>query len=101
MLGLGLSLALLPSASPKLAAAERPAETKAPVAEKAAVDLNSSTVEGLAAVPGIGPVLAERIVKWREQNGPFRRVEDLLKVQGIGEKSLEKLRPHVKVSQKD
>jgi competence protein ComEA len=62
------------------------------------VDINTATVEGLAAIPGIGPVTAQRIVEWREQHGPFRSVEDLMKVKGIGEKSLEKLRPYVKVS---
>jgi competence protein ComEA len=61
------------------------------------VDLNTATVEDLAGVPGIGQALASRIVELREKEGPFRRVEDLLKVKGIGEKSLEKLRPYVKV----
>jgi competence protein ComEA len=62
------------------------------------VDLNSATVEQLVQIPGIGKALAERIVSFREQNGPFKRVEDLLKVQGIGEKSFQKLRPHLTVA---
>jgi len=64
----------------------------------APVDLNRAAAEELAQVPGIGPVLAQRIVDWREENGPFRRIEDLLKVKGIGETSLAKLRPHVTVA---
>ncbi len=48
------------------------------------VDINKATVEGLIAIPGVGKVMAQRIVDWREEHGPFRRVEDLLKVKGIG-----------------
>jgi competence protein ComEA len=61
------------------------------------VDLNSASADSLTTVPGIGPVMAERIVAWREAHGPFRRVEDLMKVKGVGEKTLDKLRPYVKV----
>jgi competence protein ComEA len=64
------------------------------------VDLNRATQQELTGVPGIGKVLAERIVKFRDRHGPFRRVEDLLKVKGIGEKSFDKLRPHVTVGKK-
>ena len=62
------------------------------------IDLNSATAEELKSVPGIGEVMAQRIVDFREQHGPFSRVDDLLKVKGIGEKSLEKLRRYFKVS---
>lgn len=67
-------------------------------AAAAPVDINRATAAELTAVPGIGKVLAQRIVEFREKNGPFRRVEDLLKVKGIGEKSFEKFRAHIKVS---
>lgn len=56
------------------------------------VDVNKATAEELIALPGIGPALADRIIEFRERNGPFERIEELLKVQGIGEKSLERLR---------
>lgn len=62
------------------------------------VDINKATVASLKTVPGIGKVTAERIVEWRETNGPFRRIEDLMKVKGIGDKTFEKLRPYIKVS---
>jgi competence protein ComEA len=62
------------------------------------VDLNSASTEQLTEIPGIGKVMAQRIVEWRDQHGPFQRVEDLMKVKGIGEKSFQKLRPFVKVS---
>lgn len=79
-------------------AAAEPATKGAPSA--AAVDLNSASVDELVAVPGIGPALAQRIVEFRTKNGAFARVDDLLKVRGIGEKSLEKLRPHLRVGPK-
>ena len=63
------------------------------------VDLNRAGAEELTAVPGIGATMALRIVEWRDEHGPFRRVEDLMKVKGIGEKSFQKMRPYVRVSQ--
>jgi comEA protein len=76
---------------------------KAPSAEQssaktAVVDINTATAEELTALPGVGSVMAERIVKFREEHGDFKRTEDLLKVKGIGEKSFQKIRSAVKVS---
>ncbi|HET6911664.1 MAG TPA: ComEA family DNA-binding protein [Mycobacteriales bacterium] len=48
------------------------------------VDLNSATVDQLDALPGVGPVLAQRIIDWRQQHGGFRSVDDLQQVPGIG-----------------
>ncbi|MCI0568296.1 MAG: helix-hairpin-helix domain-containing protein [Acidobacteria bacterium] len=62
------------------------------------VNLNTATAEDLTSLPGIGPSYAKRIVDYREKNGPFKRVEDLLNVQGIGEKTLEKIRDRVTLS---
>ncbi len=67
----------------------------APVA--APVDLNAADVAGLDALPGIGPVLAARIVQWRLDNGPFRSVDELGEVSGIGDAILGRLRPLVRV----
>lgn len=64
------------------------------------VNVNTATAEQLTEIPGIGTSLASRIVEFREQNGPFERVDDLLKVRGIGERSLEKLRPYVTVGKR-
>ena len=69
----------------------------AAAAEAKPVDLNAAGSDELEAIPGIGKSLATRIVTFREKNGAFKSVDDLLKVQGIGEKSLEKLRPYVTV----
>jgi competence protein ComEA len=61
------------------------------------VDLNRATVAELQALPGIGPVIAARIVAHRTDNGPFAAVEDLLDVPGIGETRLAELRPAVRI----
>ena len=71
------------------------AETKESGA--AQVDLNTASRDQLMQVKGIGPSLADRIIEFRKEHGPFRRVDDLLKIRGVGEKSLAKLRPHLKV----
>jgi len=61
------------------------------------VDINTATVSELVALPGVGQALAQRIVEYREQNGPFTAPEQLMNVRGIGEKSFEKLRDHLSV----
>jgi competence protein ComEA len=61
------------------------------------VDLNAATQEGLDALPGVGPVLAARIVAWRTAHGRFTSVDELGEVPGIGPKALERLRPLVRV----
>jgi competence protein ComEA len=61
------------------------------------VDLNSADQAALEALPRIGPALAERIIAWREENGRFQSVDDLLAVPGIGEKLLEGIRDGARV----
>jgi competence protein ComEA len=63
----------------------------------APVDLNTATAAQLDALPGIGPVLAQRIVDHRTQDGPFRSVEDLRQVSGIGAAKFASLRSSVTV----
>lgn len=57
------------------------------------VDLNAATYNDLLQLPGIGPVMAKRIIAFREANGAFRRLQDLRQVKGIGAKTYEKLAP--------
>ncbi len=61
------------------------------------VNLNSAEVEQLDSLPGIGPATAEKIIAYREQNGPFTSVEQLLDVSGIGEATFAELEPLVTV----
>lgn len=61
-------------------------------ADDGLVHLNSATVVDLQRLPGVGEVLAARIVAYRDANGPFSTVEDLLSISGIGERKLEGLR---------
>jgi competence ComEA-like helix-hairpin-helix protein len=61
------------------------------------VDVNRATAAALQSLPGVGPTLSERIIEKRKQNGGFASVEDLLEVQGIGEATLERLRPRVTI----
>lgn len=61
------------------------------------LDVNAATATQLDDLPGIGPVLAERIVQWRSEHGRFGSVDDLEQVSGIGPAVLEKLRDRVRV----
>jgi comEA protein len=73
-------------------------DDRSPAQNASKVDLNTAGVDELQTLPGIGPALARRIVEHRREHGPFRRVEDLLEVKGIGEKSLLRFRDLVTVS---
>jgi competence protein ComEA len=61
------------------------------------INLNSASVEELGSLPRVGPVLAKRIVDWRTEHGPFKTVEELDAVDGVGPKMLETLLPLVMV----
>jgi competence protein ComEA len=59
------------------------------------VNLNTATSEQLDTLPGVGPVTAQKILDWRAAHGAFSSVEELLEIDGIGEKTLADLIPHV------
>lgn len=61
------------------------------------VDLNAATADGLEALPGVGPVLAERIVAHRDEHGPFTSVDELAEISGIGPSVLEQVRDLARV----
>ena len=71
---------------------------KAAKPQAAAVDINKATANDLQKLPGIGPSLAKQIVAYREKHGPFRRVEDLMAIKGIGFKKWKEIKPHVRVA---
>ena len=68
-----------------------------PIASSGLVDVNSASAAELETLPGIGEVLAARIVTFRESNGPYVRVEDLTRVEGISESLVDELRDLVTV----
>ncbi len=59
------------------------------------VNLNTATKEELQTLPGVGPAVAQRIVEYRTKFGPFKSVDELLEIKGIGPKKLEKIKPLV------
>jgi competence protein ComEA len=67
------------------------------VAEGSKINLNTAGVEELDGLPKVGPVLAQRIVDWRKEHGPFKAVEDLDAIDGVGPKMLETLLPLVTI----
>lgn len=71
------------------AAATAAAETVPEETVSFPVNINTADADTLTSLPGIGQVLAERIVAYRRQNGPFRAIEEITNVEGIGEKKAE------------
>jgi competence protein ComEA len=65
----------------------------------ATINLNTATAAELEKLPGIGQKVAARIVEYRQKNGPFKKVEELMNVQGIGEKSFLQFRSQLTVGQ--
>jgi competence protein ComEA len=61
------------------------------------VDINTADCDTLETLPGIGAVLAQRILDYREQHGPFGDISELIAVKGIGEKTMDQLRPIITV----
>jgi competence protein ComEA len=85
------------SASPSSAQGKAPAPK--PTATAAApINLNTATAEQLATIPGVGPKMAERIIDYRQKNGGFKKIEDLMNVSGVGEKSFLKMKPLITVA---
>ncbi len=61
------------------------------------LNINTASSEELQSLSGIGPQMAKKIIQYREENGNFTSVEALMKVKGLGEKTLEKLKPFIGV----
>lgn len=78
-----------------VAGQEKPSKPAA--AATAPVNLNTASVAQLEALPGVGLKTAERIIEYRQKNGGFKRVEDVMNVRGVGEKGFLKLKPMLSV----
>jgi competence protein ComEA len=62
------------------------------------VNINSADSSQLSMLPRVGPSLADRIVEYRKDNGPFKKPEDLMLVQGVGEKTFQLIKPYIATS---
>lgn len=98
-------MAAIPAAAQQAAAEKTAKPVAANPAKPAAaatplVNLNTATQAQLESLPGLGPKVAERILEYRQKNGPFKKVENLMNVKGIGEKSFLKLKPLLSVTDK-
>ncbi len=76
---------------------ERLHETTLPVQQSGKISINQASKEQLENITGIGPRKAEAIIKYREEHGAFQKIEDLLEIDGIGEKSLEKMKDQIMI----
>lgn len=94
-----VSCLLVAGAAPSAAAPQnKPPASKASPALTAPVNLNTATQAQLETLPGIGAATAKRILEYRQKSGSFKKIEELMNVKGIGEKSFLKLKPHVTVA---
>ena len=100
--GLVVALASWMLLAPPTAMAQSSKASDAPAAKTAAagavVNLNTASAAQLESLPGIGARTAARIVEYRQKNGAFKKVEELMNVKGIGEKSFLKLKSRITVA---
>ena len=96
---LGSFLVLLLAMAAPVSAQETPAaKAKTAAAPSTPINLNTATVQQLEALPGVGARTAQLIVEHRQKNGGFKKVEELMNIKGIGEKSFLRLKPMVTVT---
>ena len=82
------------------ASAQQPARGARPAASASTeiVNLNTSSAAQIASLPGIGDKTAELIVQYREKNGPFKKIEEIMNVKGVGEKSFLRIKDRLTVT---
>ncbi|TAK16751.1 MAG: hypothetical protein EPO35_04745 [Acidobacteria bacterium] len=89
----GIAVAVSAKAAP--AGQAPPSKEKPPVA---AVNINTASSAELQTLPGVGAATATRILEYRQKNGGFKKVEDIMNVRGIGEKTFLKLKPLITIT---
>jgi competence protein ComEA len=90
-------IAILTGGQPPAAAQDKPTKAKVEAAPTTPLNLNTATVAQLQALPGVGAATAKLIVEHRQKNGGFKKIEELMNIKGIGEKSFLKLKPMITV----
>lgn len=88
---------VLPLHGPALAGPGVPLLQAPEPAQQETVELNTASAAELRTLPGVGERTAERIIEYREEHGGFEKIEDLMNVRGIGERTFLRLRPLVRV----
>jgi competence protein ComEA len=94
-----VSHAQTPAAKPE-ARAQSSSASQTPARPPVMVNLNTASSAELENLPGVGAKTAARIIDYRQKKGPFKKIEELMNVQGIGEKSFLKLKPQLTVAAK-
>jgi len=86
-------------AAPSLVAAQAKAapQTSAKPPVTGTININTASAADLQRLPGIGAKTAGRVIEYRQKNGPFKKVEELMNVRGVGEKNFLKLKNHISV----
>src|SRR5262245_23581286 len=96
-LSLAAAAMLVATQAPSIAAAQAKQSATAAKPAGAVVNINTASATEFATLPGIGDKTAARIIEYRQKNGPFKKIEDLMNVRGIGEKNFLKLKPQLTV----
>ena len=95
-----VALVCLASGSWRAAAQQPPRASKPTVTSTEIVNLNAASSVQIAALPGIGAKTADLIVQYREKNGPFKKIEEIMNVRGVGEKSFLRIKDRITVAGK-
>ena len=97
MIAIALVVAAVAAGTHTIVARQAGSQTATP-ASGPVVNLNTATQAELEKLPGVGPATAKQILEYRQKNGGFKKVEELMNIKGIGEKSFLKLKPLVTVA---
>lgn len=95
---LGVLCLVLVGVSTPAAADQKAGQQPGKVTAAAPINLNTATATQLESLPGVGPRTAERIIEYREKNGVFKKIEELMNVQGVGEKSFLRIKDLISVT---